>query len=229
MKYCPRCVTSSQNNASFCGTCGHRFEEHATPKNDSSVTDRKQAVETESSYMIPLGHILLMSIISYGIYFAYWLFLTWKHYRDHTGEEAFPYWHAMTQLVPVYSYFRVHAHMRVFAELMRKEKLPTTISPGWAVITSIGIGSLGSISLGNGGEIITQRMAISMALVDTFAVAILAWLLLHVQANLNSYWSHISGVKPLDTKFRLGYGAAAIAVIGVLAWVHTITTIFNAV
>jgi hypothetical protein len=227
MKYCPRCAATIQHNASFCITCGHRLEGHATPGDDSSVTGREQAVGIESSYMIPLERILFMSVISHGLYILYWLFLTWKHYRDHTGEEAFPYWHAMTQTVPIYSFFRVHAHMRVFTELMRKEELTTTISPGWAVIAVLVSGTLGSVSLGNEGEI-TQGTAISMALLDTFAVAILACLLLHVQANLNRYWSHRSGSKPLDAKVGVGVGEAIIAVIGGLAWLHTLANLFSA-
>lgn len=230
MKYCHLCGRAIQNNTSFCTSCGHWLEIHATPENDSSVTDREQAVVTESSYMIPISHTIFMIMISYGLYFYYWLFLTWKHHRDHTSKEAFPYWHATTiAVVPGYGFFRVHAHMRVFTELMKKEDLTTTISPALAIIAAVASGGLSLLgSWGNQGDIISHGTSISSALINAFAVAITAGLLLHVQANLNSYWIHCSGVKQLDVKVGIGIGEVVIAVIGGILWLGTIAPLFNA-
>ena len=67
---------------------------------------------------LPPTRILLMAVLSYGLYLFYWFYLTWKQYRDHTGREAFPVWHALTLVVPIYGLFRTHAHVRSFKELM---------------------------------------------------------------------------------------------------------------
>jgi hypothetical protein len=191
----------------------------------------EQSVGTELRYMIPLGRILFMSVISPGLYVFYWLYLTWKQYRDHTGKEAFPVWHALTQMVPIYSYFRVHAHMRVFAELMRGENLKTTISPGWAVVALLVNEGMGAVlfmigfAAGLEGREITQDTAIVLAIMGMVPIAIIAWLLLHVQTNLNSYWNHRSGGKLLSA--RVGVGEVFIAVIGGLVWLYTLATLFS--
>lgn len=229
MNYCPQCGTEIQQGAAFCNTCGHRLGGPPTPRSDPTVRGGEQAVATELRNMIPLRRILFMSIISNGLYFFYWFYLTWKQYRDHTGEEAFPTWHAMTQTVPVYGYFRVHAHMRVFAELMRGERLETSISPAWAVVAVLISGGIQGVSQGLSqgwyiGEI-TQGTAFALAVFDTIAIGILAWLLLHVQTNLNSYWDYRSGGNLLSA--RVEVGEVIIAVIGGLAWVDTFANLFS--
>ena len=78
--------------------------------------------------------VLVMSVLSYGLYLVYWFYRTWKQYRDHTGTEAYPVWHALTLFVPIYGLFRTHAHMRCYQELMVKDRVATTISPGGAVV-----------------------------------------------------------------------------------------------
>ncbi|MBI4281875.1 MAG: zinc-ribbon domain-containing protein [Chloroflexi bacterium] len=227
MNYCPRCGTATRQGAVFCASCGHRLEGSTTLRSGSSPMDGGQAVGTELRYMIPLGRVLFMSVISFGLYVFYWLYLTWKQYRDYTGEEAFPVWHAMTQMVPIYSYFRVHAHMRVFAELMRGENLETTISPGWAVVAVVVSSGISWLSLGGyyPGET-TQSTAIVVVVMDTVSVGIIAWLLLHVQTNLNSYWHHRSGGKLLSAK--VGTGEVIPAVIGGLLWLDTLASVFSA-
>jgi hypothetical protein len=166
-----------------------------------------------------------MSVISYGLYIFYWLYLTWKQYRDHTGEEAFPVWHALTQMVPIYSLFRVHAHMRVYAELMRGERLETTISPGWAVVAVLVYGGTMGVTGIMGEGVLTQGKAFLVMVMDTVAVGVIAWLLLHVQTNLNIYWNHRSGGKLLSA--RIGAGEVIIAVIGGLAWLDTLANLFS--
>ena len=85
-----------------------------------------------------------MAVLSYGLYLFYWLYLTWKQYRDHTGQEVFPVWHALTLAVPIYGLFRTHAHVRSFKELMFSSGVTSTLSPGWASLTNarIGVGEI---------------------------------------------------------------------------------------
>ena len=66
--------------------------------------------------------ITLPSIVSLGLY---WMHRTWKQCRDHTVEMAsetgathHPVWHGLGQPVPVYGWFRYHAHIRQYKALM---------------------------------------------------------------------------------------------------------------
>ena len=47
------------------------------------------------------NRILVMAVLSFGLYLLYWFYLTWKQYRDQTSQEAFPVWHALSLLVPI--------------------------------------------------------------------------------------------------------------------------------
>ena len=88
------------------------------------------------NYISPT-RLLVMLVLSYGLYLFYWLYLTWKQYRDHTGQRVFPVWHALTQFVPIYKWFRFHAHVRVYKELMTDSDVPSSLSPFWAVVVLI--------------------------------------------------------------------------------------------
>ena len=177
---------------------------------------------------ISLNRVLLMSVISFGFYLFYWFYVTWKQYRDHTGEEVFPVWHAMTLGVPIYSLFRTHAHARVLKELMIDRSLATTIAPGWAVAAVMLSSAIDWNSLRAGlGEIegLTQATAVRLFFQDVVSIAVVAWLLTHLQGNLNRYWQHVSSGRLLSAK--IGVGEVIIAVIGVLLWLDTLATLFN--
>ena len=52
--------------------------------------------------------IILLFIVSVGLYWFYWMYRTWKQYGDHTGDICLEYrdnhhpvWHGLTQLVPI--------------------------------------------------------------------------------------------------------------------------------
>jgi len=115
----------------------------------------------------------LMSILSWGLYLFYWLYLTWKQYRDHTQEVAFPVWHASAiGTVPVYSLFRIRAHMRVFRELMLQAGQATTISTGRAV------GLMIAFTVLNGAPFVfselstTYKAALGMLVTEIGSVAV---------------------------------------------------------
>ena len=171
-------------------------------------------------YNIPLWRIVAMTVLSAGLYIFYWFYLTWKHYRDSTDEEAYPVWHALTLLVLIYGVFRTHAHMRVYRELMSRQGVTTTISPAWAVAAMVAITLLTFFV--ERYPVATQTEANTIAALLVISVAILAWLLIHVQGNLNRYWAQVFG-----RVNSLGFSLLelAITVIGLLVWIHFIALV----
>ena len=69
--------------------------------------------------------IILLSVVSMGIYWLYGMYRTWKQLRDHNLEQAaagqtdYPVLHGLTQLVPIYGFFRYRAHIREYKALMQ--------------------------------------------------------------------------------------------------------------
>jgi len=41
-------------------------------------------------YKLSPKRVVVMSVLSFGIYLWYWFYLTWRQSRDHTGESAYP-------------------------------------------------------------------------------------------------------------------------------------------
>ena len=129
MLTCITCNSELPEDAHFCAYCGQevgasKITTPPTLQNDEDAAYR---------YAIPIRRVIAFTVISFGLYMFYWFYITWKQYRDHTGEKAFPFWHAMTQLVPFYSLYRVHAHIRVFRNLGFQELIDTNLSAVWAV------------------------------------------------------------------------------------------------
>ena len=96
-------------------------------------------------YYIPPTRVVLLTLLSAGLYIFYWMYVTWRHYREHTGDIAYPIFHALTLLVPVYNFFRLHAHIRVYQELMEARGVPTTLNPVRAVMMYFGVFLLGMV------------------------------------------------------------------------------------
>ena len=128
--FCSSC-DGIQATANFCERCG-------------------VAIEKPLPYLMSVHRVVTMSLLSGGIYLLWWAYITWKHYRDHTGEEAYPVWHALTLLVPR---FRIHAHTRTFKELMMARQLTNSIRPGIAVVIILFVDCLGIIGRINFGRV----------------------------------------------------------------------------
>ena len=87
-----------------------------------------------------------MTALSFGLYIAYWFYLTWKQLQPQTRKEHYPVWHALTLFVPIYSLFRLHRHMTVIRELSLGVGLTPSLSAGGAVILYMITYGLGFIS-----------------------------------------------------------------------------------
>ena len=180
---------------------------------------------------ISTARIILLSIVSMGLYWIYWMYRTWKQYRDHTieiaaesGQTHHPVWHGLTQLVPVYGWFRYHAHVRQYKELMVERGVPDTLNLGLLTtvvvingIVSIAAGTMRSPELYSGGVLVAG----SILSIVTLIVAIVV--LCVMQSNLNRYWASVDG--RLMQSARFGKGEVVCIVLGALFWLGVIAGI----
>ena len=223
MPFCRECGTETESFHRYCRNCGAEVGTGATEIGTAGPIPQ-YAVSAPTYYLSPT-RILLMSVLTYGLYLFYWFYLTWKHYRDHTRTEIFPVWHALALFVPIYGLFRTHAHVRSFKELMLAAGLPSTLSTGWAVVLVAISWVLDGISFNVSGgfatvQEVSQKTALAIALLDVISIAIVAGLLLQVQGNLNRYWAN-QGSGTLKSA-RIGVGEVILAVLGILAWANTL-------
>lgn len=185
-----------------------RIEETVSPQ---------QLDETLPYYISP-NRILVLTILSGGLYIFYWLYVTWRHYRDHTGENAYPIFHALSLMVPVYQFFRLHAHVRVYQELMDTRGVPTTLSPMRAVGIYFGVVMLELVALrlSAAGPMITGAEQLAYFVIGVMQVVAITWLMAHAQRNLNRYWQHRLGARLTSAPFTLV--EAALVLLGLLEW-----------
>ena len=176
-------------------------------------------------YKLSPKRVVVMSILSFGIYLWYWFYLTWKQYRDHTGERAYPVWHALALSVPIYGLFRTHAHMRSYKELMAGTGVPTTIAVGWTVF-AVAIVSLlvyAGFTLGL-GEMTAGDAGVVMLMYIT-SVSVVAVLLTQLQDNLNRYWD---GLPNTSTGYvPVGMGETTLVIIGLISWALSLLALFS--
>ena len=141
--------------------------------------------------------LIILSVVTSGVYFFYWLYLTWKQLQNETEEVHYPVWHALSFFVPVYGLFRLHRHVLLIRERALLNGIATSLSPGLSVvlvalywlliITSAGVKDFGFlIVLG----------FIRLALVTT----VMVW----AQFTLNNYWLNSIGQNVGNIPFRGG-------------------------
>ena len=195
---CPRCGAETDPDALFCPSCG-------TPM--TSTTRSAEPVP----YLISTTRIIILNILSLGLYTIYWLYKTWQQYRDHTGEQAFPVWHGLTAFVPIYGSFRAHAHLRIFGELAAAAGLALAFAPGLAFAAVL----VGWLRL-----FVAEASAASYALL---AVSIIAQLvmMLHAQPRITAYWLHTYGSRVVSV--GVGKGEIIVVIFGVLGWLGILT------
>ena len=236
MPFCPNCGIEPGATHQFCRNCGWSL---AASVAGSQTIGPAQIPGTGARflpYYLSPTRILVMGVLSYGLYIFYWFYLTWKQYRDHTGQEAFPIWHALTLLVPIYGLFRIHAHVRSFKELIVNSGRTSTLSPVCAVGLVAISEVLDAISFNVSGGFFSfkemrQSTALAVGLFNVLSITVVAGLLLQLQGNLNRYWSGLAQLsfgETLLTKARIGLGENILLVVGLLFWLDTSMTVFSA-
>ena len=180
---------------------------------------------------ISITRIILLTIASYGVYPIYWMYRTWKQYRDHTGDEAYPVWHALTQLVPIYLFFRFHAHGRVIKELMRERGIADNLRLGvlvtiWiiaAVLEYVAWGSWADWAnwIAEGGDEPGLSALLWAESVGWIGIALALIAVCWMQANLNRYWADVD--ERLTKSARFGKGEILCILIGAVLWAVTLS------
>lgn len=195
-QFCSNCGASLHAGANYCDECG-------------------AAAISIGDCLLPVRRVVILALISAGFYLFWWLYITWKHYRDHRNETAFPIWHALTLMVPVYNLFRVHAHFRTYRELMEQRQLVTSLSPIKAVIVIIicFLVTIREFFYDEASDVFAVGMLITFAI----SVFLVTWLLAVAQANINRYWQSVA---PEGAFASISIGEVALTIIGACFWLN---------
>ena len=193
-RYCASCGTENTAGGDFCASCG------------ASLTTVSRVART-SAVRLSLARVLAVTALSFGLYFFYWFYLTWKQLQPETRGVHYPVWHALTLSVPIYNLFRIHRHMTVITQLSLGAGLTPSLSAGGAVILYTVTYGLGFVSLG-------MDDLVTLILLSVLSVALTTALLVWAQGSLNRYWETVHGQDLQEA--RIGVGEVIFVLVGLL-------------
>jgi hypothetical protein len=189
----------------------------ATAVLDEPAMDLAQT--PENALYVDSTRLVLLLVLSSGLYIFYWTFLTWKQLARATGGQHYPVWHALTLLVPFYSLFRLHRHVSVINEVSRKAGLvPGFVA--WVFVMLYIVSNILDLSyiLASTGDHVTTLMVVF----DVAGIAVLGAAVLWAQSNLNNFWLFTLRARLSETRF--GVGELVITAVGGLSWLTYLNT-----
>jgi len=158
---------------------------------------------------ISLRRIVILSIVSLGLYVFYWLFYTWKQLHQKTDKQCFPVWHAMAFLIPIYGLTVIYRHMAVIQDLGNKSGAGTSLSPAMAVVLSSLTWILSVIAVG-------EQNLVMIVLVNALGLVITTILPVLGQSTLNQCWNQAK--EEVLSEVPLSRVEAVMAIFGIAYW-----------
>lgn len=162
---CPSCGAELPSESAYCNTCGARNE-------------RRRRYS--------LWRVGILTFLSFGLYYPYWMYISWKHLAEEMPDKKFhPFWHAMSLFVPIYHVVVLYQHFRTIREAQEREGAESNILLALAVALGI------FVSIFNVTSIMTVMVWGSpiLTVVHSFISIIgIGFLVLWGQRNLNKYW-----------------------------------------
>jgi len=168
---CAECGHANDPMNRYCGRCGTSLTEglgaRSKPTNEALAlpsvpvppfpaaagTDTlERSVREDPNLAVdwvrqrPVWLVVALSILSFGVYPVVWLGESWaemkRELRDGTMHPA---GHALAMLVPIYGFFRLHAHFRTLNDLLDRSGAQRSVPPGlavfgWILLTPIYLG-----------------------------------------------------------------------------------------
>jgi hypothetical protein len=133
--------------------------------------------------------VILLTLFSFGLYFVVWFGQTWSELKRIVRDPGMsPFWHALTQFVPIYNLFRVHAHFRVINAQSASRALPRATAPGLAVA-----GIWLALLVGRASGRIPDTYGASWLVVSGAADLLIGAILASGQRALNRVWERDFG------------------------------------
>ena len=184
-KDCAECGQENLADAQDCSSCRSQASVQAPPESQESAPD--QPLLTEGyALQISVTRIIVLTIVTSGVYILFWLYRTWKQLQPETGDVHYPIWHAATLFVPLYGLFRLHRHLSVIQELAQKRELESLMPPGLGV-TVMALYWLLALVSGN------QQDPMAILLLSIIGLALVTTLMVRAQKTLNAYWTSLHG------------------------------------
>ncbi len=185
-KVCSRCGQLNRSHANYCSACGAQGFAEVTLEQGEAGPPYLPLTPESYALRLSIARIIILSIVTSGLYVFYWLYLTWKHLQSETGEVHYPVWHALTFLVPIYGLFRIHKHVSVIQDVSQRAGVEALLNPALAV-TMLALYWLMAVLSANSESFGT------FVVLNLIRLALITTVIVRSQATLNNYWSSVKG------------------------------------
>ena len=176
-----------------------------------SAAQKNLSGSADLQLLLNPAKVLVLSVLSAGLYLLYWAYLTWKQLKPETGDDHYPVWHALSLFVPVYGLFRIHNHLEVIQEMASRAGAPS-LNPSAGVVLLIAANITSLVA----SFVTDVSTGLVLASLGTSLYTITVW---RAQVGLNSAWrERYSGAvtRPIS------WVEIAFALVGVFIWVSTV-------
>jgi hypothetical protein len=177
--------------AGFCAKCGRSFPVGPQPAVGTATMGGPASLvgafapagALANARKRPLWAVFLLTAGTLSIYFFVHLGLMWSEMKRARSDPSMnPVGHAFAQFVPIYGWFRFHAHVRTLNEMLEESGSAQRVAAGWATAVYIGISTFAVVA---GSEATPDWLILpAYAAYGGFA----AWR----QQALNAYYDQVS-------------------------------------
>ncbi len=191
VNFCPNCGAEIEKNAKFCTECGEKLDKSRMSHHD-----------LEYNYARPLIHVILLFLITFGLYFFYWYYRNWKNLKKHMDMDINPVLRTIGLIVPIAGIYLIYAQFRDIKNFAEESGVET-YSPGLITFGVIFFNLLSRLP--------------SIFWLLTF---LMVWPMSIVQKTLNNYWEKEQPGIPMRNKFS---GVEIVVmIIGAIFWILAI-------
>lgn len=141
---CAACGTRQFHGASFCHVCGTALNSASASGPIAPVPYAVASAHTPPvRYVYPIRQrptwvVVWLTIFSLGLYWPVWFGQTWAELKRYVRDPGMrPMGHALSMYVPIYSWFRLHAHWTLINEQADASLVPTATRPSSAVMGAV--------------------------------------------------------------------------------------------
>ncbi len=107
---------------------------------------------------IPVGRLVFMSILSLGIYEAYWIYKNWRYLNERDNLKIQPFWRGAFPIFFCHSIFRAIRVDRQLNAIEQADFSAGGLATGWIVLTLLGV------TMGRSNNPVTNLVGIILSL-----------------------------------------------------------------
>jgi hypothetical protein len=210
-KKCPFCAEEILSNAVKCKHCGEWLNR------ESIVEQKTQSIMQQYSNAQAPWRLVLLSILTFGIYELYWFYRNWKHLKIHKSLDISPGWRTVGLLVPIYNIVLIYGQFRDIRDYAAETGCKIYSSAGWLTFGYIALGGI-SFKLSLYEWKLTEPAELLGIIIVGLVIDLLAvWLLVVVQKTLNDFWKKEQ--PGLGMRANFSGREIALLVIGGILWI----------